>query len=240
MPQFLLLFFLASSLAGVSQTGSPASLEARIVHLSQQRFRAFAAGDLAALQEMVSDDAVFMYSDGRVLNKSQMLGAVAKFPGTYEFRYKDVQFRSFQDSVMLCFRLVYHDSTMLDAEPIQYLETDTFARRKGRWLLVGVHGTADPYPKTRDVSLPPELLDDYVGQYQAGDQKYEITKEDRQLFGQRSGFRKTPWHAEAEDIFAVEGDVAGRRIFVRGKNGRVSQMIRIGPEHYAIWRRLDR
>lgn len=73
-----------------------------------------------------------------MLNKRQMLDAFAKFPGSYEFRYEDVQFRNSRDSVMLCFRFVYYDSSALDEEPIQCIETDTFARRKGRWLLVGV------------------------------------------------------------------------------------------------------
>jgi hypothetical protein len=73
----------------------------------------------AALRDMVADDAVFMYADGRVLDKSQMLNEVAKFPGGYDFHYEDVQFRNFQDSVMLCFRLVYNDSTALDVETDQ-------------------------------------------------------------------------------------------------------------------------
>jgi hypothetical protein len=235
-----LLMSLALCLTGNSQSTDPSSLKNEIVRLSQARFRAFATGDRTALRDMVADDAVFIYANGSLLDKSQMLDGVAKFPGGYDFHYEDVQFRNFQNSVMLCFRLVYNDSTAHDVETNQYLETDTFARRNGRWLLTGVHGTAVPYPKSHNIFLRPELLDDYVGWYEAGNQKYEITKQGTQLFGQRSGFPKVPWHAETENIFAVEDDVAGRRIFVRDKSGRVSQMIRIGPEHYRIWRRLDR
>lgn len=235
-----LLFSLAFNLAGDSQSAGPASLKKQIIQLSQTRFRAFAIGDRAALRDMVADDAIFMYANGSVLNKSQMLDEVAKFPGGSDFHYENVRFRNFQDSVILCFRLVYKDSTASDVETNQYLETDTFARRKGRWLLTGVHGTAVPYPKVHEIWLPPKLLDDYVGLYEAGNQKYQITREGTQLFGQLNGLPKTPWHAETENIFAADGDIAGRRIFTRDKSGRVSQMIRIGPEHYRIWHRLVR
>jgi hypothetical protein len=174
-----------------------------------------------------------------VLNKAEMLDGVTRFPGNYDFHYEDIQTRSFQDSVMLCFRLVYHDSTALDSEPIQYLETDTFSLRRGRWLLIGVHGTAVPYPKPHRASLPTQLLDEYVGRYEAGGQYYEITREGDRLLGQRSGFPKVQWHAEAENIFFVDGDTAARRIFVRDKKGRINEMIRIGPEHYAVWRKSN-
>lgn len=235
--RLLPVLLVVCSLVASSQTGARSNLESQIINLSQKRFRAFAAGDRGVLQDMVADDAIFMYSDGRVLNKPQMLEQVAKFPGKYEFHYEDVQFRSFQDSAMLCFRLLYNDSTALDSEPIQYLETDVFALRRGRWLLVGVHGTAVPYPNSHEVALSPSQLQDYVGIYQAGDQHYEITSEGDQLFGQRSGFPKAKWHAESENVFFVDGDPAGRKIFVRDKKGRVNEMIRIGPEHYAIWHR---
>lgn len=238
--RLLLLALFLCSLACCSQTAGPSNLQDQIVTLSQQRFRAFAAGDRSVLQSMVADDAIFMYSDGRVLSKSQMLDALVRFPGKYEFHYEDVQIRNFNDSVMLCFRLIYHDSTALGSEPIQYLGTETFALRKGQWRLVGVHGTAVPYPSPHRVSLPTKLLDEYVGQYKAGDYDYEITREGDQLFGQRSGFPKAQWHAEEENIFFVDGDTAARRIFVRDKKGQVNGMIRIGPEHYAVWSRSYR
>ena len=238
-PSLLLLLLLAGCLAGSSQTATSSDATDPIVKLSEARFRAFAAGDRSTLQDMVADDAIFMYSDGRVLTKSQMLSDLSKFPGKYEFHYEDVQVRRFKDSAMLCFRLVYKDSTALDLTPLQYLETDTFTLRNGRWLLEGVHGTAVPYPTTHQVSLPPELLDEYAGHYQAGDQQYEIAREGDHLVGQRSGYSIAPWHAEAENIFYADGDPAGRRIFIRDKSGRVSEMIRIGPEHYAVWHRIS-
>lgn len=236
-PKVLLLSILLAAGSAAPQTAERSKVEDLLVTLSKQRFTAFAAGDRATLQQMIADDAIFMYSDGRSLNKRQMLDAVAKFPGTYEIHYEDVQVRNFRSSAMVCFRLVYRDSTALDPQPIQYLETDTFALRNGRWLMVGVHGTAVPYPEAHEIAVTLAMLDAYVGDYEARDQHYTITRVGNQLFGQRSGYPKAQWHAESQDLFFVDGDSAGRRIFVRDEAGRVSQMIRVGPEHYAIWTR---
>jgi len=214
--------------------------KAELVQLAQRRFQAFYAGDKAAYAQIVARDAVFTYSNGRTLNYAQALSELAPLapPGTYGFRYQDIQLRDFGDSALLVYRLIFHGPPDGGGD-YQGTESDTFARRDGTWKLVAVHGTTIPYSQRTNVSVAPSVLDAYVGRYQRSPGVfYDVTRQGDQLYGQRAGFQKTAWLAESKDVFYAPGDPTAVRVFMRDATGAVAKLMRIDIQGDTEWIRL--
>lgn len=212
-----------------------ANRQQELVELSQRRFQAFFDGDKATYDRLLASDAVFVYSNGRVLDRGQAIAELAPLasPGTFQFRYEDVQFRDLGDSAVLIYRLVFHGPPEIG--DYQGVTTDIWALRKGAWQLAALHGTTIPYLERAHVDVDPTLLDEYAGQYANGHFYYDITRQGAQLFGQRNGFDKVPWLAESEFSFYVPSDPSATRIFIRDQKGHVSKLIRIEAAGNSVW-----
>ena len=233
----VLLVVATAALASSTRQDGPQNEQQELVQLAQRRFKAFFEGDAATYRQIVAKDAVFAYSNGRVLNYTEALRELEPLakPGSFDFHYEDIQFRDLGGGAMLLYRLVFNGPE----GAYEGWESDTFAHRDQGWVLVAVHGTTIPYPNRANLSVEPKLLDEYVGRY-AGPQDayYEITRQGNQLFGQRSGFPKVPWSAESSDIFYVPSDPYASRVFMRDARGRISKLVRIEVTGNTVWTRM--
>jgi hypothetical protein len=189
---------------------------------------------------LVAKDAVFAYSNGRTVNYAEAVSELAPLAkvGTYSFHYENVQFRDFGDSALLVYCLVFRGPPDAGGD-YEGVESDTFTRVNNVWKLIAVHGTTIPYPKRLSITVGRKLLDEYVGRYErAPGVYYEIACEGDQLMGQRNGFQKTRWLAEAQDIFYVTSDPTASRVFMRGSSGSVSKLVRVDIQGNTEWKRV--
>lgn len=242
MPRVICLaFLLITASLGFTQTVIPATdRESNFVQLAQRRFAAFFEGNKAVYEKLVSKDAVFVYSNGRTLNYVEAVTELAPLAkaGTYSFHYEDVKIRDFGDSALLVYRLVFHGAPGIGGD-YEGVESDTFTRLNNVWKITAVHGTTIPYPKRVSITVDRKLLDEYVGRYEsAPGVYYEITCQGDQLIGQRNGFQKVPWLAEASDIFYVTSDPTASRVFMRDSHGVVSKLVRVDVQGNSEWRRV--
>ena len=192
----------ACSIGPSSRVGTRDDIEAptavsgqqrELTQLSRRRFAAFLDGDRATYQEIVSPDAIFAYSNGRVLTFDDAIAELVPLapPGSYEFRHEDVQLRAAGGGALLVYRLLAHGPGGIgDYEGI---ESDFFVRRDGAWKPIAVHGSTIPYPTRPSVALDTTALDAYVGRYDGAlNAHYDITRNGNVLVGQRSGFPAIP------------------------------------------------
>jgi Domain of unknown function (DUF3471)/Domain of unknown function (DUF4440) len=237
---FAILLITAGSTFAQSRTGTATERQNELVQLAQRRFTAFLEGDKTTYEQLVAQDAVFAYSNGRTLNYVEAVSELTPLAkaGTYSFHYEDVRFRDFGDSALLVYRLLFRGPPGVGGD-YEGVESDTFTRLNNVWKLIAVHGTTIPYPKRVSITVDPRLLDEYVGRYESEPGVYyEITREGDQLMGQRNGFQKVPWLAESSDIFYVTSDPTASRVFMRGPDGRVSKLARVDVQGDTEWRRV--
>jgi hypothetical protein len=214
-------------------------LHQELIALSQRRFQAFFEGDRPTYERLLSSDAVFVYSNGRMLNRGQAMRELMPLakPGTFTFKYEDVQFRNMGSSVALVYKLIFDGPPEIGH--YEGITSDIWTSRNGAWQLVALHGTTVPYPNRTRVAVDSTLLGEYVGRYAMGsDVYYDITREGYQLMGQRNGFPKVPWLAESEVSFYVPSDPSATRIFMRDTNGHVSKLLRIEAAGNSVWTKV--
>jgi hypothetical protein len=235
-----LLLIVPGSTLEQSGTKTAATLrQEELVHLAEQRFKAFFEGDKTTYERLVSKDAVFAYSNGRTLNYVEALSELAPLAkaGTYSFHYEDIQFRDFGNSALLVYRLVFSGPPAIG--DYQGVESDTFARHNNAWKLIAVHGTSIPYPERTSTTVSSDLLEEYVGRYEKTPEiYYDITCEGKQLMGQRNGYPKVPWLAESSDIFYIPSDPTASRVFMRDSKGGICKLVRVDVEGNTVWTRV--
>lgn len=243
MPRFIwvCLLVLASGLNCMKDqmlTASPGQ-EQKFVELSQRRFQAFFDGDKAAYEHLLASDVVFVYSNGRVLDRRRAIAELTPLakPGTFTFMYKDVQLRDLGNSVVLVYRLVFHGPP--EVGDYQGMSSEIWALRNGAWQLLALQGTTIPYPARTPVAVDSTLLDEYVGRYAADPGVYyDISRQGTQLMGQRNGFAKVPWLAESDDSFFVLSDPSASRIFMRDSKGRIAKLLRVEAAGNSVWTKI--
>jgi hypothetical protein len=217
------------------------SEQQQLTELARRRFAAFIEGNRAVYRAIVSADAIFAYSNGRVLTSAEAMRELVPIapPHSYAFHYEDVQFRAFGTGAFMVYRLIVHGPPGIGE--YEGVEEDTFVRRPSGWMLVAVHGTTIPYPNRQSVQLDAGDLSDYVGRYVSEPNAYyDITEENGQLMGQRTGFPRARWLAETGDVFFVPGDPTASRVFIRDSHGQVIKMVRIEEGGNTIWSRINR
>jgi CubicO group peptidase (beta-lactamase class C family) len=76
------------------------------------------------------------------------------------------------------------------------------------------------------IAIESGILEDYVGDYEAGPDKYRlVTREGDSLFVQRTSGARSLLHAEAKDKFFYDSDHSVTLTFVRGTAGKVTEQI---------------
>ena len=106
----------------------------------------------------------------------------------------------------------------------QYLYTDTFVRRDGRWQMISSHATR-ALPERKVVKLDPAIYDDYAGRYASEPSSvFIVTREGDRLMGQAPNGEKVELLPENETTFFLGGRNI-QVVFERGKTGQVVRMI---------------
>jgi ketosteroid isomerase-like protein len=116
-----------------------------IIELDKKRMNAMAQKDIAALNELLSDDLVYTHSSARLDTKQSLIGAMESGGTVYTaLAPSDVKARDLGDTVVLtgsC-RISVNSGGQPNSFGVRF--TDVYANKGGRWQMVTWQSTRLP------------------------------------------------------------------------------------------------
>lgn len=188
---------------------------------------AIAPGDTATWDKALTPDAVYVDENGTIMDRAAFLKALQPLPPEASGHINIVEYSLRQDGDTA---LVIHkddEREIYNGVPLHadYLMTETWLRRGGAWRLSLVHAyvvAVDPPA----ITLPAAKLEDYVGRYRlAPGVTYVVSREGDHLVGGTEGKARHPLLAEAPDLFFISGQPRSRKIFRRGPDNTVVDLV---------------
>ncbi|HEV7473741.1 MAG TPA: nuclear transport factor 2 family protein [Pyrinomonadaceae bacterium] len=191
--RLLLLGLLLLTLSlGVHAQQAAAAQEANEANELSGLLNEFLAGasrnDASVHDRFWAEDVIYTGSGGRRRGKADIMKDVRSAPAPKPgdpvtvFSAADVRIQQYGDTAIVAFRLVGTTTKNADTEVMNYLNSGTFVKRKGKWQVVNWQSTRMPPEETAtkqtvategaSVALPPELarvLTDYEAGWKAGD-----------------------------------------------------------------------
>ncbi len=200
------------------------SAEQEIIKLERERLDAYARADREAFDRIVAEGFTMTHSDGSISDKAQERNVLR--PSTASkplpaLAIEEVRVRIYGDAAVITGRLVEQGERV---GRLSLRFTNTYVRRQKRWQIVAGQLTRLPQERTATVSVNPNVLDGYVGQYEfAPNFIITITRNGNQLITEVGG-RKSELTAESETQFSIpEANI--RVTFVKDANNRVTHII---------------
>jgi ketosteroid isomerase-like protein len=134
------------------QAASPAALtpvDQEFVTLEQQWMAAVVSRDKAALDRMMGDEFTLTsaYSTGELTSKEQFIKNVTQSVKGQEFTYHDSHATVYGDVAILKTRVKSRYTFDTDDRSGDYLITDVWVKRDGRWQVVSRHSSLPAKPK---------------------------------------------------------------------------------------------
>ena len=124
----------------------PATSDAatEILALETQHNAAIAHRDVATLDRMTSADYTFVTPRGFLINKAQVLKALANGEFKYEYRQiYDVKIRVYGDAAVVTGRSLYSGQDQGHGQGGAFRYTRVYVRQNGRWLAVAWQATRE-------------------------------------------------------------------------------------------------
>jgi hypothetical protein len=231
---------LGGTLWGAERKNEPKRIgEAELVRRTQELFDAIVPGDQKPWKEYYADDCIFADEKGRKFGKTELVADITGLPTGYSGAIKvtSVESRIIGNIAVLSYDLDESETIFGQQLKARYHEIDTWMYRDGRWQILASQAHRyyeDPSP----AEIDPKLLDLYVGTYElAPGVTMEITREDDELFAQRTGRPREKMIPEAAGIFFRKG-VEGRRLFHSAADGTVDKLIDRRNNEDVIWKRV--
>ena len=114
-----------------------------LIGLNQELIEALARGDKAVVERIYADDFVRTSTQGEMFTKAQLLASLkAPEPGVnISYESKDIQVFDYGDAAVLVYLSIRHTDDRGAKSDFLYRVTDTFVRRKGRWVKAASAGT---------------------------------------------------------------------------------------------------
>jgi hypothetical protein len=223
-----------------SQSKSDAATEKELVAIAQELFDAVAVGNKAPWEKYLADDMIYTDENWQMLTKKDLVDGLQPLPKGYSgsIRMANVQSRINGDAAVLSYRLLEEETVFDQKLTPTYLETDTYFKRNGHWQLIASHVIVMPSER-KSLTLRPEQYDSIVGQYElTPGVDYTITREEGKLIGQRTGRAKEELLPADDNTFFRKGSIRGEKIFLRGPDGRVTQMLDRRENNDLVWKRV--
>ena len=238
----LVLPFAVCAQTGGQQKAAAADseVEREIKRISQELLDAIAPGNKAVWERYLADDCIYSDENGRTLNKAQLLEDLRPLPAGYSgtIKIEESQIRVYKDAAVIANRMIENETIYGQKIITEYHATETYVKRDGRWQMIASHVTVIPSER-KSITLNPKSLDDFTGQYEmAPGVTYTITRKGDKLIGQRAGRSEEELLAMAENILFRKGSVRGEKVFVRGGDGRVTEMIDRRDNNDLIWKKI--
>jgi hypothetical protein len=230
---------LLAALALLAATRMP-PVKQQLLANTQRLMDAVASGDKAVWSELLDDAFVVTDENGAVMMKKELVDGMRPLPAGYSGSIKvmDGKVRLFGDTAVVTYR-DFEDETVFGQKiHADYLATDTWVKRGGKWRLVASQVMVVPQPRrsppsTRRCSTPISAVTS------SPDVFYSVTREGSTLFGQRTGRGKEELVPARDDTFFRKGTWRGEKIFVPDASGHVTQLLDRRDNNDIVSKRID-
>jgi hypothetical protein len=216
-----------------AQTGSnkasldnPSPLEQELRSLEHELHATLIRGDKEHLFSFFADDFVGTSYEGYTVTKAELVKSFRLPPSEAKItrEIEDFKVSGSGDVAVANYRLIERVEIAGQKKGAEYLYTDTFVRRDGRWQMMASHATGLE-PERKVAKIDPSIYDAYVGQYELSPTLiFSVRREGDKLIGTPPNGREVELLPENESTFFVEG-LSVRTVFVKDASGQVTQMI---------------
>jgi hypothetical protein len=229
-----------AALAAAAVTAACPLSESHLRATDQALLDAFAPGDRADWEHVLTPDAVYVDENGAILPRADFLKSVVPLPPNTSGHLSIIDYRvRFEGNSAL---VIHRDDERENYHGIAlragYLTTETWACRGGAWKLALIH----TYVEAKDppaIAMPQEALRDYVGRYRAApDLVVTVRRAGDHLELDRHGRPPQVLLAETAEVLFVPGQPRIKRIFVRDAKGRVTKFVDRREGEDIVWKRL--
>ncbi|HKC63562.1 MAG TPA: DUF4440 domain-containing protein, partial [Pyrinomonadaceae bacterium] len=182
--------------------------------------------DKDRLFSFFADDFIGTSYNGFTTNKEELMKHFQCPPAEAKITrdIEDYKFRRSTDTVVVSYQVTEHVEMSGKKSAAQFLYTDTFTKRDGRWQFISSHATR-VLPERKAVKVNTDVYDDYVGRYAADPTTvFVISKDGDKLLGRAPNGEEVELLPENETTFFVE-DRDIQVLFERDKTGRVVRMV---------------
>lgn len=219
----LRIFFAPAVSLLVCSIADAQDVSATIRQKTQEFSDAGQRGDGAAMRALLDDDVLFTNEGGDTPTKAEIVKSASAPKGiSQHIVVEDWNFRQHGPVGVASF--VDHQTVTVGAQSLnyRYRSTEVWLKKDGHWKMIASQTLALPLDPPA-VALPPLILDQYVGQYEASAAfRYEIVRRGDALLGSLNGAEPSPLNAEAVDVLFTPGVPRVRKVFSRSADGRVT------------------
>jgi len=237
----LLLTLFPLGLSQIAHRATQASKdEQEVRRLEDEWLGSYLRGDKGTFDRIVAADFTGTDESAKVRNKAQERELIQAPPSSIKtsLTNEDVQVRVYGATAIVNGRIVYKGQLGAQKEiSFQSGFTDTFLKRQRRWQVVARHYSRLP-PQRTAIKLDPNIYDAYVGQYDLAPGFFlSVTREGDKLMTEATGQSKFELLPESEIGFFIK-DINALFVFLRGKEGKVNQLITIQDGRIIAARRV--
>jgi hypothetical protein len=225
-----ILFSLTVAVAQIEPTkttpDSTAEFEAELKAITREMHDALLRGDKERLMRFFADDFAGTSYNGYTINKEELIRNFRTPPRDARITrdIEDFKVSGSADAAVVTYRVVEHVEIGPQKSGGEYLYSDTFFKKDGRWQ-VYLSKVTRLEPERLVAKVDPAIYDAYVGRYSlAPNLIFTITRKGDKLMGKAPDGTKVELLPENETTFFVKGR-PGETTFVKDANGRVIYMI---------------
>ena len=194
---------------------------------TQELLNAVSAGDARVWDRYLDEKVIYLAEDGTRKTKAALLKEITPLPkgisGSITVTAFEVRLHG--DTVIATHNDLESEDYFGHPLKAEYRTTDTWVRTAQGWKLAAsqVHAQLIDPPA---IQLPATRLDEYVGVYRLNaDITYTIRRQGNSLTGERSGRPSQALSIEAADVMFVAGQPRSRKVFLRGRDGRITGFV---------------
>jgi ketosteroid isomerase-like protein len=228
---FIIFLLFALCVASYAQGGaaSPAAstqsrnTEQEIKRINAEMHDLLLRGQKERLLSYFAEDFIGTDADGTIVSKDDILRTFTPPPASAKItrEIKDFKFRDNGETVIINYLMIERSGAT--QESAQYVYTDVFVRRAGRWLMISSQATRAPNTRIA-AKVNTAIYDAYVGDYETEGRIFSVRREGDKLIGIPPNGHSVELLPESETAFFVRGDPS-LTLFEKDSTGRVAYMI---------------
>jgi ketosteroid isomerase-like protein len=226
-PLFSAALVIAGTINPFSATRRADDVASIIKRQSQEFSDASATGDSAVFARLLDDSVIFMNETGAIATKKDILSGGKPPAGmTNKLVQSDYAMQLHGNVAVTSFT---DNSTVTFAggqtTHAKYRSTEVWLSEKSGWKMISSQTLTLPDDPPA-AKLASNVLDQYVGTYQAGDNfVFKIARSGDGLTGSVNGAAPYAIEAELTDVLFTPGQPSMRRIFERDATGKITGFV---------------
>ncbi|MBL6852456.1 MAG: nuclear transport factor 2 family protein [Alphaproteobacteria bacterium] len=214
----------AALLALATTPAHAESTSAVLKRQTQELYDALVPGDVKVWDKYLDTTVAFLDENGVLMDRKGALAQIVPLPKGISGDIKVVNWidHDFGDMHVISFDCDEHENFHGQKLHALYRSLATWRKSADGWKLVAMQtiaGQQDPPA----VTLPPEALAEYAGEYEAApDLHITIALMNGELTSSSNGGKPSPLKVELKDVLFTPGQPRVRKIFVRDAQGHIT------------------